>query len=119
MAHTHCPLAGPSPRQASLSLCRPTVFQQPQCKRIKRRIICQDYPRPAFDSEEVIQEARAISEKIKSFAPPAKPLKVAIVGAGLAGLSAAKYLSDAGHEPLVLESRDVLGGKVWGCQMEM
>ena len=32
--------------------------------------------------------------------------------AGLAGLSTAKYLSDAGHEPILLEARDVLGGKV-------
>lgn len=32
--------------------------------------------------------------------------------AGLAGLSTAKYLADAGHEPVVLEARDVLGGKV-------
>lgn len=34
------------------------------------------------------------------------------VGAGLAGLSTAKYLADAGHQPVVLEARDVLGGKV-------
>ncbi len=33
-------------------------------------------------------------------------------GAGLAGLSTAKYLADAGHQPVVLEARDVLGGKV-------
>lgn len=32
--------------------------------------------------------------------------------AGLAGLSTAKYLADAGHKPLLLEARDVLGGKV-------
>ena len=32
--------------------------------------------------------------------------------AGLAGLSTAKYLADAGHEPILLEARDVLGGKV-------
>ena len=31
---------------------------------------------------------------------------------GLAGLSTAKYLADAGHTPIVLEGRDVLGGKV-------
>ena len=31
---------------------------------------------------------------------------------GLAGLSTAKYLADAGHKPILLESRDVLGGKV-------
>jgi hypothetical protein len=32
--------------------------------------------------------------------------------AGLAGLSLSKYLSDAGHIPILLEARDVLGGKV-------
>ncbi|MGP1384448.1 MAG: 15-cis-phytoene desaturase [Thainema sp.] len=39
-------------------------------------------------------------------------MRVAIAGAGLAGLSCAKYLVDAGYKPIVLERRDVLGGKV-------
>jgi 15-cis-phytoene desaturase len=39
-------------------------------------------------------------------------MRVAIAGAGLAGLSCAKYLVDAGFTPIVLERRDVLGGKV-------
>lgn len=39
-------------------------------------------------------------------------MRVAIAGGGLAGLSCAKYLVDAGHTPIVLERRDVLGGKV-------
>src|SRR5918997_5673375 len=39
-------------------------------------------------------------------------MRVAIAGAGLAGLSCAKYLTDAVHTPIVLERRDVLGGKV-------
>lgn len=39
-------------------------------------------------------------------------MQVAIAGGGLAGLACAKYLVDAGHEPVVLESRDVLGGLV-------
>jgi len=39
-------------------------------------------------------------------------MRVAIAGAGLAGLACAKYLTDAGHTPIVLERRDVLGGKV-------
>jgi 15-cis-phytoene desaturase len=39
-------------------------------------------------------------------------MRVAIAGAGLAGLSCAKYLVDAGHTPIVLESRNVLGGLV-------
>ena len=39
-------------------------------------------------------------------------MRVVIAGAGLAGLSCAKYLVDNGHIPIVLEARDVLGGKV-------
>lgn len=39
-------------------------------------------------------------------------MRVVIAGGGLAGLSCAKYLVDAGHTPIVLESRDVLGGLV-------
>ena len=39
-------------------------------------------------------------------------MRVVIAGAGLAGLSCAKYLVDNGHIPIILEARDVLGGKV-------
>ncbi len=39
-------------------------------------------------------------------------MRVAIAGGGLAGLACAKYLVDAGHMPIVLESRNVLGGLV-------
>jgi 15-cis-phytoene desaturase len=39
-------------------------------------------------------------------------MRVAIAGAGLAGLACAKYLVDSGHQPIVLERRDVLGGLV-------
>ena len=45
-------------------------------------------------------------------------MHVAIAGAGLAGLSCAKYLADAGHTPVVYEARDVLGGKVAAWQDE-
>jgi 15-cis-phytoene desaturase len=45
-------------------------------------------------------------------------MRVAIAGAGLAGLACAKYLADAGHTPIVLESRDVLGGLVAAWQDE-
>jgi len=43
-------------------------------------------------------------------------MQVAIAGAGLAGLACAKYLVDAGHTPIVLERRDVLGGLVAAWQ---
>ncbi|TAD75657.1 MAG: 15-cis-phytoene desaturase [Oscillatoriales cyanobacterium] len=39
-------------------------------------------------------------------------MRVAIAGGGLAGLACAKYLVDAGHQPIVLEREDVLGGLV-------
>jgi 15-cis-phytoene desaturase len=39
-------------------------------------------------------------------------MRVAIAGGGLAGLACAKYLVDAGHQPIVYESRGVLGGLV-------
>lgn len=76
------------------------------------RVVAQDFPKPNFDNVPTHEEAKALSVKIQSSPPPKKPLKVVIIGAGLAGLSAGKYLSDAGHLPMVLEGRDVLGGKV-------
>ena len=39
-------------------------------------------------------------------------MRVAIAGGGLAGLTCAKYLAEAGHAPILFEARDVLGGKV-------
>ncbi|MEO8288745.1 MAG: FAD-dependent oxidoreductase [Chloroflexota bacterium] len=41
---------------------------------------------------------------------------VVIAGAGLAGLSAAKYLADAGYSVTLLEKREVAGGKVSSWQ---
>lgn len=43
-------------------------------------------------------------------------MRVVIAGAGLAGLAAAKYFSDAGHEVAVVEKRGIAGGKVSSWQ---
>eukprot|EP00878_Enallax_costatus_P035459 GHUV01039547.1.p1 GENE.GHUV01039547.1~~GHUV01039547.1.p1 ORF type:complete len:187 (+),score=35.66 GHUV01039547.1:333-893(+) len=81
-------------------------------RRTGLNVVCRDYPKPAFETAGTFLEAQALSQKLKNAPRPEKPLRVVIIGAGLAGLSTAKYLSDAGHIPIVLEGREVLGGKV-------
>lgn len=45
--------------------------------------------------------------------PQSSPLDAIVVGAGVAGLAAARQLRQAGHRVLVLEGRDRIGGRVW------
>ena len=78
-----------------------------------------DYPKP--DNIDKTDNYRIASELSKRFATDLKAngtekKRVAIVGGGLSGLACAKYLAEAGHEPIVLEARDVLGGKVSAWQ---
>ncbi|XP_020678245.2 15-cis-phytoene desaturase, chloroplastic/chromoplastic-like, partial [Dendrobium catenatum] len=76
------------------------------------QVFCSDYPRPELENTINFLEAAKLSASFRDCMRPKKPLAVVIAGAGLAGLSTAKYLADAGHKPILLEARDVLGGKV-------
>lgn len=42
-----------------------------------------------------------------------QPKRFLVIGAGLAGLAAAKALRDQGHNITVLEGRDRIGGRIW------
>ena len=39
--------------------------------------------------------------------------RIVVIGAGLAGMAAARELNRAGHQVLVLEARDRIGGRIW------
>jgi len=77
-----------------------------------------DFPKPNVENTDNYRASSALTEKLKSLNGKGGSKKVAIVGGGLSGLAAAKYLVDAGHKPVVYEARDVLGGKVSAWQDE-
>ena len=47
------------------------------------------------------------------------PIRVAVVGAGFAGLAAADRLAGAGLDVTVLEARDRVGGRVWSHTIDV
>jgi len=83
-------------------------------------LVMKDYPKPNVENTDNYRIGNELSSSFKSKlkATPGTEKKVAIIGGGLSGLSCAKYLSDAGHQPTVYEARDVLGGKVSAWQDE-
>jgi len=79
-----------------------------------------DYPKPNVENTDNYRMYNELSSSFKNRlkADSSQKKKVAVIGGGLSGLACAKYLVDAGHEPVVYEARDVLGGKVSAWQDE-
>src|SRR5262252_156739 len=44
-------------------------------------------------------------------------MRVVVIGAGFAGLMAADVIARSGHEAIVLEARDRVGGRVWSAEL--
>jgi len=105
---------------ASLALLlQPLVQQRPQAAALRAPgCFMKDYPTPNVYDTDNYREGEALSRKMSQYAGKGEKKTVAIIGGGLSGLSCAKYLADAGHKPIVIEARDVLGGKVSAWQDE-
>ena len=50
---------------------------------------------------------------------PAAPLRIAIIGAGWAGMAAAVHAADAGHQVTVFEAARQLGGRARGVPLSL
>lgn len=71
------------------------------------------------DSIEMLKLEKAIVEYTRSTKPvkynvPKKNKKIAILGAGLCGLSCMIKLASHGHDVTIFEKSDRLGGRLWG-----
>lgn len=101
--------------------CKPLSYSNRRANQSTKSssLVMRDFPKPNVEDTDNYRYAEAMSQSFKSnlrIIDPSQKKKVAIIGGGLSGLSCAKYLSDAGHEPTIYEARDVLGGKVSAWQ---
>ncbi len=74
-----------------------------------------DYDEPVYIRQEKLVAAEKAYDQLVSEINPSeakKALKVAVIGAGPAGLAAAYFLGKNGYDVTVFEKRDILGGTV-------
>ena len=109
--HTRLSLSKPRSSNNANTIRQPTKSSS---------LVMKDFPKPNVEDTDNYRYAESMSKSFSTTlkASPEQKKKVAIIGGGLAGLSCAKYLTDAGHEPTIYEARDVLGGKVSAWQDE-
>src|SRR5688572_1746595 len=57
-----------------------------------------------------------IGRVVKEGLGPGRPKRVAVIGAGMAGLASALELKRAGHHVTVLEAQNRVGGRIYTCR---
>lgn len=71
----------------------------------------------AWSAQAETPASEAVPAPIPTNAPAVRQAEVVIVGAGLAGLVAARRLMQAGVDVQVLEARDRVGGRTWSREV--
>ena len=55
----------------------------------------------------------ACREDSQKYAEASNKKRIVVIGAGLAGLTAARELQRQGHEVVIIEARERIGGRIW------
>ena len=106
-----------------ISLGRPTLADPDIVNKIRRNnlsqirpcISCQEGCMGRIQSYSLINCAvnpQAGKERLNRYNPIVKKKKVLVVGGGVAGLEAARVLAERGHEPVLYEATERLGGNL-------
>jgi monoamine oxidase len=78
--------------------------------KISATFLSEDFMQAEYSIQDYLEVVRqGIAKKFEG----GKPKKVVIVGAGLAGLAAGYELKRAGHNPVILEAQQRVGGRVY------
>src|SRR6187549_2564199 len=67
----------------------------------------------ALAASQLLPGCSSSDEPEASKSPDAPKERIVVIGAGMAGLAAARRLADAGMDVTVVEARDRVGGRTW------